>query len=288
LLTYSQKLTADDARNLLEKNVWYDRESDGRTNRPISKLRVGQYASAMLRGEWRLTHQGIAFDLQGKLIDGQHRLLALVQAAETQPEIEVEFQINEDVDTEVFDVVDTGNMRSGKDILALLGERDPLNLNAAVRHLYLFYNVPHFQWGRTRVTNHQIREMLSEHPTIRDEVVTSKKLVPIGITGTAAAVGLYVCREVHAPGMEEFVDGLRHGAGLEKRDPRLTFRNFLIRSKSVGVRRYDTRTHLAMWIKTWNDFQAGRERDVIRWATTELFPQPIEPKNASKVDANNS
>jgi hypothetical protein len=49
-------------------------------NRKISQRRVGLYAAAMRRGDWMLTNQGIAIDEFGYLIDGQHRLQAVVEA----------------------------------------------------------------------------------------------------------------------------------------------------------------------------------------------------------------
>lgn len=38
------------------------------------------YAEDLAAGRWKLTHQGIAFDVAGQLIDGQHRLSAIVEA----------------------------------------------------------------------------------------------------------------------------------------------------------------------------------------------------------------
>lgn len=49
-------------------------------NRKMSARRVGLYAAAMKRGDWMLTNQGIAIDEFGMLIDGQHRLQAIVDA----------------------------------------------------------------------------------------------------------------------------------------------------------------------------------------------------------------
>lgn len=48
--------------------------------RTINKPLVDSYASDMARGRWGLSHQGIAFDEQGRLIDGQHRLWAVIKA----------------------------------------------------------------------------------------------------------------------------------------------------------------------------------------------------------------
>lgn len=49
-------------------------------NRTISQGTVDSYATDMKNGRWSLTHQGIAFNTEGQLIDGQHRLWAIVFA----------------------------------------------------------------------------------------------------------------------------------------------------------------------------------------------------------------
>lgn len=49
-------------------------------NRTIRKSWVKELARRITSGLWRTTHQGIAFDSQGTLIDGQHRLLAVLEA----------------------------------------------------------------------------------------------------------------------------------------------------------------------------------------------------------------
>jgi hypothetical protein len=50
------------------------------SNRRISKRTVDAYAQEMTRGRWQLTHQAIAFNQTGELVDGQHRLHAIVVA----------------------------------------------------------------------------------------------------------------------------------------------------------------------------------------------------------------
>lgn len=53
-------------------------ENHNPRNRPISEPTVQVYAGDMKNGRWSLTHQGIAFNVNGDLIDGQHRLWAIV------------------------------------------------------------------------------------------------------------------------------------------------------------------------------------------------------------------
>ena len=45
--------------------------------RPINGRKVQEYARDMLNGNWALNHQGIAFDENDDLMDGQHRLAAI-------------------------------------------------------------------------------------------------------------------------------------------------------------------------------------------------------------------
>jgi hypothetical protein len=50
------------------------------SNRSLKKGRVKLYAEQMASGRFAVTHQGIAFDNDGMLCDGQHRLNALLQS----------------------------------------------------------------------------------------------------------------------------------------------------------------------------------------------------------------
>lgn len=56
------------AREWLNKNT---------KNRPIRPTHVETLRQSLMRGEHVTTHQGIAFDSDGELIDGQHRLTAI-------------------------------------------------------------------------------------------------------------------------------------------------------------------------------------------------------------------
>ncbi|MBN2129326.1 MAG: hypothetical protein JW741_07505 [Sedimentisphaerales bacterium] len=49
-------------------------------NRRVNEAKVRKLATDIRSGKWGLTHQGIAFDTHGVLIDGQHRLWAIVEA----------------------------------------------------------------------------------------------------------------------------------------------------------------------------------------------------------------
>ena len=90
-------------------------------NRNVMKERVREYAQAMLAGRWSLTHQGIAFDTKGRLLDGQHRLLAIKMAGISVPML-VTFEV-EHRDGEVLEI-DVGRNRTYKNIVAMAGNTD--------------------------------------------------------------------------------------------------------------------------------------------------------------------
>lgn len=90
-------------------------------NRPISDDVVTAYARDILAGQWVFTHQGIAFNDQDQLIDGQHRLKAVIKANVTVPMM-VTFGLPSKIDGKemtTMDAVDRGRTRSVADQLKI-------------------------------------------------------------------------------------------------------------------------------------------------------------------------
>jgi len=143
------------------------------TNRPVSKAVVRGFAEAMRRGEWMVTHQGIAFDTRGVLVDGQHRLAAIIEADRP-----VELTVFTEVGEGTFDVLDIGKRRSAADVLAIEGEKSSTMLAAMVRTVWLYENRPELNWsgGAAAVSNHQIVQTLESHPKLREYVGVGGRL----------------------------------------------------------------------------------------------------------------
>lgn len=107
-------------------------------NRHIEERRVNEYAREMKCGDWILTHQGIAFGKNGALIDGQHRLMAIIRA-----NIPVKMTVTRDVDEKSLFVLDIGRARSSRDIASLNNEPDYVVKSlAAANTLLQVYGVP--------------------------------------------------------------------------------------------------------------------------------------------------
>lgn len=64
-------VTPESAKEMLKGNS---------TNRPLSSRLVKAYSRDMENGDFKTTHQGIALNSKGEVVDGQHRLQAIIDA----------------------------------------------------------------------------------------------------------------------------------------------------------------------------------------------------------------
>ena len=85
-------------------------------NRQLRPFVVEKLHSSYERGEWKVTHQGIAFAASGRLLDGQHRLTFISQLPEgSVVSINVTTGQNEDT----FDAIDIGVGRTMGDVYGI-------------------------------------------------------------------------------------------------------------------------------------------------------------------------
>lgn len=89
----------------LEKNYAHQRT--------IRNRDVARYATMMREGRWKLTHQGIAFSDTGKLLDGQHRLWAIIEAG-----VPVKLMVTRGLSEDSFVALDQNRVRSFSDLAA--------------------------------------------------------------------------------------------------------------------------------------------------------------------------
>lgn len=89
---------------------WLTQNTKG--NRSVSMYTVAKYATDMKAGRWEVTHQGIAFNKTGELVDGQHRLHAIIAAG-----LPVQMVVSTGLSVEYNSALDQGKARSARDLL---------------------------------------------------------------------------------------------------------------------------------------------------------------------------
>lgn len=120
---YLAEIGPPDAARILDS----DKENRNQQNRKPNTASLKRLMRSAQRGRWRLTHQGIAFDSLGILIDGQHRLTMIVETG-----IAVRMLVCEGLDPEVRLATDKGSVRGHRDDLRVMGEEFPEIVAAAV------------------------------------------------------------------------------------------------------------------------------------------------------------
>ena len=86
--------------------------TNNRKNRTIRRQRVLQYARSMEHGRWMHTGEPIMFDTDGNLINGQHRLIAIVLSGKS-----IWMFVCDDLPSDVRTVIDGNKPRSAADLL---------------------------------------------------------------------------------------------------------------------------------------------------------------------------
>jgi hypothetical protein len=256
-------ITPEIAASLLEKN---------HNNRTLNDACVERYCNLIRSNDFFYGGGTIKIDITGRLIDGQHRLAAIVASGIAQ-RLCVQRGLHPDTQA----VIDTGRKRSAADWLHILGFKDQNALAAAVRLVATYYRDPNWTAKKRPddMENGQIAAFLAIHPDVEGSVGRKR----INITPSAHAMTHYVLGRIDSKARDEFFDGLESGAGLDEKSPILSLRNWAFNTHNL---RNNTRTpvpvQIAYIFKSWNYWRTGRSVRSIHWRTEgsnpESFPVP--------------
>jgi len=241
-------------------------------NRPVGRQIVHRYAAAMTAGEWQLTHEGIAFGTDGLLMDGQHRLAAILESG-----VSVPLFVFMNIDRSVFSKIDIGAKRTAAHILSICGKKNCNVLAASLQLLHQYSNPAgnnnmYPGWG-SMASPTSLLDLLGEHPEIELSAKYGKDSTHI-LTAACGAFSHYVFSRMDKDAADEFFARLADGANLDGGHPVLLLRNRLIRDRA-GMTRLPRRTRLALTFKAWNALRRGVVKlGVLRWSpsTNEKFP----------------
>jgi hypothetical protein len=236
--TYNHKITTkfedigpELAKKYLARNV---------SNRNLREATVRAYEIDMRAGNWVSTHQGIAFNDRGDLIDGQHRLAAIVRSRATVRLLVTRGLPTESGNTKTMDAVDMGVLRNVSDQLKLQhGYRNANRASGAARA------ISQLICGGEKLKKHSISQILgvlqiygrniAEIGTILD----ASKEKPLRRAQFVAALAF--ARAVEPSIADRFCAGVISGANLAADSPILAFRNFMFSDQASLVTNAGTR-----------------------------------------------
>lgn len=187
------------------------------SNRRISEPVVEAYASDMRAGAWKLTHQGIAFDASGRLIDGQHRLHAIIKAG-----FPVTMSVTRGLAASAQEVVDAQKPRSISDQLHLIDGLPSANKYAGACRV-----IAEIEQGKhvDRSTLNGVRAILARY---QPEIAEMLKAMRATEFDSVTIVGpLAYCMAADKAKVKELASQIRTGEGLHKYDPAYQIREWI-------------------------------------------------------------
>lgn len=245
-------LTPAGARKLLD-----EAPADSR-NRALNEARVAWLASQITEGCWRLNGEAIVIGKDGSILDGQHRLHAVIRADKA-----IRVVIVRDVDPAVFHTIDTGKPRSMGDVFTIAGERHATAKAAVAKLMWNLMqrpdNCPIFcsGWGGQRVTNQKALEVLKRHPRLDEVAAENYSFSKVGPPSLLLFVR-YLSMLVDEEKSRVFFNGLVEGTDLRKGYPIHTLRERLFAARAMPNMRLTPEALLALVIRAWNSHYRGR------------------------------
>lgn len=256
-------ITPEIADEMLSKNT---------NNRNISAAKLLQYTRDMQEGRWKESGNTISVGPSGRLLNGQHRLMALREAG-----ISMEFIIVTEDNDEVFDVFDTGLNRNLSLLLKMHGVTSPLIAGGIAKLVMSYDKNPNLVWHESALTRYEKMDFAIANKE-QTEVCSQMASVfgshmKAGKNWYAALMFLILRDSGNKEKLDIFHKSMCEGVGMGADDPRLAFRNYLIRNGAPGTF-WEQQSYLALGIIAWNDWINGNKRQQVRWMRTSL-PMPV-------------
>jgi len=266
-----EEITPSRAEQYLRKN---------HTNRPVKLGNVLKLKTDLEQGNFKLTHQGIAFDWHGNLIDGQHRLMAIIESGVT-----VSMYVTYNCDPDIFKVIDSGSTRNTNDVLKLLGVANYSAVAAGIRLILWAYDRYASQnsiYGKKvyknyTTTNAETAEFYTKNSTVLDELASTARVLRAqnnALMHSSILAFLFLAKQVNRSEANayDFISRIASGANLKSGSVELAL------SKFINIRHLDLQGYkkgefmLMAYIKAYNRYLSGDSLLLFRMGSTDVMP----------------
>ena len=252
-------------------------------NRPFKKAGIKRFKTDMLAGAFHLLGDTFKFGLTGRLLDGQNRLAAIIQAAEEASAKGIPFDgiyshVVFGINDEMFAFMDRGKTRSGSDALTIDGFQDTNVTAQAIRWCKLFA-----EGNVTDRTTYEPVELLAwvhkrgNKTPMKDAVSLATKIYratgKLHPPGTMAAL-IIQFREANPEKAESYLAAYAGTGGdtLAKKNVNELERKLKKMSRASLGRIHEV-PRFAMHILAWNKYVAGKS---VSQATFSTFKKKAD------------
>lgn len=258
-------ITPQMAQEFLAKNT---------RNRPHNQRKVEEYVKMMKDNEWHLQTDAIGFDTNDKLINGQHRMMAVTQYGKP-----IEFLVATGLEPDSFNFIDTGKNRSSGDVLGANGFVAGAHKSAIIRFV-IGYKKGNIQNEKSSKRDlglnnqdildyaHRYRNELEEAYKVSTDAAKSFK----GLKGQAIGGMYWILSKIDRNRALVFFGALGTGTMLTHDDPIYILRQRLM-DDLAAKKKFPLKDKLAWLIMAWNHSKKGSKIKQLKW-NGEVFPKP--------------
>ncbi len=136
-------------------------------NRPMKKSNLEFIEKQLRSGEFAYNGESIKISSSNLLLDGQHRLQAVINTG-----ISIVSEVVYDLDQEVFKTIDTGVQRSAADTLNVSGVSMANKVAATIKRLLAFQQNSHRVSLKHKISNSDVLHVYESSPELFDDTIT--------------------------------------------------------------------------------------------------------------------
>lgn len=230
-------------------------------NRTINESRVYRYAREMNDGKWMVdTGELIKISEAGRVLDGQHRLLAVIKSKK-----QIFFHVARGLKDDIFKSIDTGKTRSASDIFKIAGVKSAAQTSSILQ----LYNNIHINKSKAEkatntlsLTPQELLEIYNSNPEYwKDLVLFSQSMYQkFQKIWNNSEIGAFTAMldEIDRNVSRVFIRQICEGVGVDN-DVIILLRNILISDKMSVRNKLPVINRRALIIKTWNTFYTNKE-----------------------------
>lgn len=249
-----ERITPSTAKKWLEELNYED-------NRNLNESKVAFLSRQITNGHWIINGATICFDIENRLIDGQHRLAACILAKKP-----IESIVAHGLTTQAYTTIDQGWKRSHAQIFTGKGEKYAVHLVGACRRIWFHQTSGQMIAARRPESSIDELELVMEYHG--DEIRPLAEMIISSYCHKLAAGGLLIyCAWLFQQANDEkcigFFTSLGDGVELRKGSPILCLRDRLQRTKADRVHFNDAQ-FFSFIARAWNAFYTGKTLSVLR------------------------
>jgi hypothetical protein len=236
----------------------------GMKNRAISKKNILFLAQQMTAGRFAYNGEPIIIASNGAVLDGQHRLHAVVFSG-----ITITTEVVEGVDPAAFATIDTGRARTGGDALSIAGVPNQTCV-ASIALKWIAYSSGRYHYNNSepKTSNTQLVEFVMENlddlswaARFADRVRKSTRLASQSVAGSAV---YFAARASDRQRAIAFFEPAMEGLGLSPKTPAAALHTRLINA-SQGRAKTPGAVLLACCAVAWNAHVKGSRLTLVKF-----------------------